>query len=51
MIILIVCSLGIASVFLVLFILSTKNGQFDDIHTPSVRMIFDDENDNQQEII
>ena len=51
MIILIVCSLGIASVFLVLFILSTKNGQFDDILTPSVRMLFDDENDNQQEII
>jgi cbb3-type cytochrome oxidase maturation protein len=51
MIILIVCSLGIASFFLVLFILSTKNGQFDDTHTPSVRMLFDDENDNQQEII
>lgn len=51
MIILIVCSLGLASAFLVLFVLSTKKGQFDDTHTPSVRMLFDDDIKNQQEII
>ena len=50
MIILIVCSLGIASLFLVLFVFSTKKGQFDDVHTPSVRMLFDDDIKNQQEI-
>jgi cbb3-type cytochrome oxidase maturation protein len=40
---LIVISLIVALVFLTLFILSVKNGQFDDDYTPSVRMLFDDE--------
>lgn len=29
--------------FLIAFIWSVKNGQFDDDYTPSVRMLFDDE--------
>ncbi len=33
----------IAIVFLIGFFWATKNGQFDDDYTPSVRMLFDDE--------
>ena len=51
MIILITCSLGVASAFLILFVLSTKKGQFDDTHTPSVRILFEEEISKQQEII
>jgi cbb3-type cytochrome oxidase maturation protein len=36
-------SLFIALVFIVLFLKSVKNGQYDDLYTPSVRMLFDDE--------
>lgn len=36
-------SIIVALVFLVVFILSVKNGQYDDSYTPSVRMLFDDE--------
>ncbi len=40
---LILVSLFIALIFIVLFIKSVKNGQYDDLYTPSVRMLFDDE--------
>ncbi len=40
---LILASLFIALIFVVLFIKSVKNGQYDDMYTPSVRMLFDDE--------
>jgi len=40
---LIVVSLIIAVVFFILFIRSVKSGQYDDLYTPSVRMLFDDE--------
>ncbi len=33
----------IAILFLLGFFWATKNGQFDDDYTPSVRMLFDDE--------
>ena len=33
----------IAVVFLAVFIKSVKSGQYDDMYTPSVRMLFDDE--------
>ena len=33
----------IAVLFLVVFIKSVKSGQYDDVYTPSVRMLFDDE--------
>ena len=36
-------SLLVASGFLIAFIRSAKNGQFEDEYTPSVRMLFDDE--------
>lgn len=40
---LIIASLIIAIIFFILFIKSVKSGQYDDIYTPSVRMLFDDE--------
>ncbi|MBU2525359.1 MAG: cbb3-type cytochrome oxidase assembly protein CcoS [Bacteroidetes bacterium] len=40
-------SLAVALVFLLLFFLSVKNGQFEDTYTPSVRMLFDDKEPNQ----
>jgi cbb3-type cytochrome oxidase maturation protein len=38
-----IVSLGIALFFLFSFLWATKNGQFDDDHTPSIRILFDDE--------
>lgn len=40
---LIAASLIIAVIFFVLFVKSVKSGQYDDVYTPSVRMLFDDE--------
>lgn len=40
--VLIAASLTIAIGFLIAFIWSVKNGQYDDDYTPSVRMLFDD---------
>jgi len=33
----------VAIVFFIAFIFSVKKGQYDDVYTPSVRMLFDDE--------
>ncbi len=41
-IILIAASLIVALGFLIVFIWSVKNGQYDDDYTPSVRMLLDD---------
>ena len=41
--ILIIVSVSVALGFLIAFIWSVKNGQYDDDYTPSVRMLFDDE--------
>jgi cbb3-type cytochrome oxidase maturation protein len=41
--ILIVISLVLAGVFLVSFFRAVKQGQFDDDHTPSIRVLFEDE--------
>jgi cbb3-type cytochrome oxidase maturation protein len=41
-------SLIVATGFLIAFLWATKTGQFDDDYTPSVRMLFD--NENQDEI-
>ena len=40
---LIIVSLIIAVIFFILFVKSVKSGQYDDLYTPSVRMLFDDE--------
>ncbi|TQD38688.1 cbb3-type cytochrome oxidase assembly protein CcoS [Haloflavibacter putidus] len=36
-------SVVVAIVFFVVFLFSVKRGQYDDVYTPSVRMLFDDE--------
>ena len=36
-------SVVVALVFFVAFIVSVKKGQYDDVYTPSVRMLFEDE--------
>ena len=40
---LIIASLFIAVIFFILFVKSVKAGQYDDVYTPSIRMLFDDE--------
>ncbi|WKK64773.1 cbb3-type cytochrome oxidase assembly protein CcoS [Lutimonas zeaxanthinifaciens] len=40
---LIIASLVIAVIFFILFVKSVRTGQYDDVYTPSVRMLFDDE--------
>ena len=41
-------SILVAIIFFIAFIISVKNGQYDDSYTPSVRMLFDDELINNQ---
>ncbi len=41
--ILIIISLTVASGFLIAFFWAVRNGQFEDDFTPSVRILFDDE--------
>ena len=40
---LIIISLALATGFLIAFIRATRSGQFDDHYTPSVRMLWDDD--------
>lgn len=40
---LVILALAIAGGFLAAFFWATKDGQFDDTYTPSVRILFDDE--------
>ncbi|MDP4285437.1 MAG: cbb3-type cytochrome oxidase assembly protein CcoS [Bacteroidota bacterium] len=50
--ILIGISILVAAVFLIAFLWSVNDGQYDDDYTPSVRMLFDDEltSDNTESI-
>ncbi|MBT8395289.1 MAG: cbb3-type cytochrome oxidase assembly protein CcoS [Bacteroidia bacterium] len=41
--VLLTISLLVAVIFFIAFIVSIRNGQFDDDYTPSVRMLFEDE--------
>ena len=41
-VILIGFSLAVAGAFLLAFLWAVRSGQYDDRHTPSVRMLFDD---------
>lgn len=40
--VLVFAAIIMAGVFLIAFIWSVKNGQYEDTYTPSVRMLFDD---------
>jgi cbb3-type cytochrome oxidase maturation protein len=39
----IVCSVSLAVIFLVIFIIGARKGQFEDDESPAVRILFDDE--------
>ncbi|WP_190811044.1 cbb3-type cytochrome oxidase assembly protein CcoS [Flagellimonas sp. S3867] len=41
--VLLAISISVAIVFFAAFVLSVRNGQYDDSYTPSVRMLFEDE--------
>jgi len=41
--VLLAISIAVAVVFFTAFIISVRNGQYDDSYTPSVRMLFEDE--------
>ncbi|RKR14225.1 cbb3-type cytochrome oxidase maturation protein [Maribacter vaceletii] len=41
--VLLTISIIVAILFFVAFIISVKNGQYEDSYTPSVRMLFEDE--------
>ncbi|MEI6823099.1 MAG: cbb3-type cytochrome oxidase assembly protein CcoS [Bacteroidota bacterium] len=43
-------SLLAAIIFLLLFVWSVKTGQYDDNYTPSVRILFDDDELKDEEI-
>ena len=43
-----IVSLVIALFFLLSFFWATKSGQYDDDYTPSVRILFDDEQNKQE---
>ncbi|MDO4229367.1 MAG: cbb3-type cytochrome oxidase assembly protein CcoS [Capnocytophaga sp.] len=40
---LITISIAVALLFFFLFIMAVRKGQYDDSHTPAVRMLFEDE--------
>ncbi len=39
----IICSVSLAVVFLIIFIVNARNGQFEDDESPAVRMLLDTE--------
>lgn len=39
---LVICSILVAGGFLAAFLIATRRGQYDDLGTPAVRMLFDD---------
>ncbi len=39
----------VAIIFLILYLISVKKGQFEDVHTPAIRMLFDDQEINSIE--
>ena len=46
MIILIIVSIIVALCFLIAFLWNVNSGQYDDDYTPSIRILFEDENQN-----
>lgn len=39
----ILCSVSLAVIFLIIFIIGARKGQFEDDESPAVRILFDDE--------
>jgi len=42
----IICSVSLAVIFLIIFIIGAKGGQFDDDESPAVRMLLEHEIEN-----
>lgn len=42
LLLMILSSLSLGLIFLLIFLISVKNGQFDDCETPAIRILFDD---------
>ena len=40
----IICSVSLAVIFLIVFIINARKGQFEDDESPAVRILFDDDN-------
>ncbi len=45
----IICSVSLAVIFLIIFIIGARKGQFEDDESPAVRMLFDDEIKTEEE--
>ncbi|WP_316801620.1 cbb3-type cytochrome oxidase assembly protein CcoS [Pedobacter frigidisoli] len=43
------CSVVMALLFLAAFFWAYKSGQHDDVHTPGIRVLFDDEPDGEKD--
>jgi len=43
------CSILLALAFLIAFIWAQKSGQHDDLHTPAIRMLLDEEPEQEEE--
>ncbi len=45
----IICSVSLAVVFLIIFIINARRGQFEDDESPAVRILFEDEIKQEKE--
>ena len=45
----IICSVSLAVIFLVIFIIGARKGQFEDDESPAVRILFEDEVKTEKE--
>jgi cbb3-type cytochrome oxidase maturation protein len=49
MTLLVICSIVVSSGFLLAFLWATRRGQYDDMATPSIRMLFEDRHTDESE--
>ena len=45
----IICSVSLAVIFLIIFIIGARKGQFEDDESPAVRILFEDEEKTEKE--
>jgi cbb3-type cytochrome oxidase maturation protein len=46
LVLLLIASISVAACFLIGFLWASRSGQYDDIHTPAIRMLFDERDHN-----
>lgn len=46
----IICSVSLAVIFLIIFVISAKKGQFEDDESPAVRILLDKDNPDDSEL-